>query len=491
VKFINRYAAILMLATAGPLHAQDTVPAPLPVQPQPPVLAQDAGDEIRILRARLDQLEAQQRAAAQKAQINNTEQVSLDAAHRSQMLDVGLFSAGFKDGRFFIASDDGQFRWQPFVFFQFRDVTTDLGAGKDGGKDDQIDNGLEMRRLKFGFDGNAFGPDLTYYFDLASTRAASVSTFKTTSGADSVKLSNNLGGVILLDEARVKYHIPDSDFSIKAGNIKDPLLHDQIVASRLQQSAERSLTADIFTNGDGYTKGLTAIYDPHTFLRIEGGLTQGLRSDDTNFQGPPTNAYNYGAAARAEFKVFGNWSDYSQIGAVDVRKRLLVIGVGADYSERAGAAGQTVGVVDAHYADPNGLSLYGAVVDRYTDHNYGIYTQSVVGASIGTPDAAVAGRSTNEYAAVLQAGYIIDGRWEPFGRYEYMRLQGTPAGSRNDVQSITGGVNYYFRGHRAKITAQVDYLPDGIPINDTGNDVLASPGGKHEFSGIVQFQLLL
>ena len=76
--------------------------------------------------------------------------------------------------------------------------------------------------------------------------------------------------------------------------------------------------------------------------------------------------------------------------AVKVKDPLLVFGVGADYSER-GRANQTVVAADAFYSDPSGLSLYGAFVDRYTNHNFGFAGQTGTGASFGTPDPAVAG----------------------------------------------------------------------------------------------------
>ena len=71
-----------------------------------------------------------------------------------------------------------------------------------------------------------------------------------------------------------------------------------------------------------------------------------------------------------------------------------------------------------------------------------------------------------------------------------MHLQGTPAGSDNNVHEITGGVNYWFHGHNAKLTTQIMYLPNGIPIADTSSDVLSS--NKHsELVFTTQFQLLL
>jgi hypothetical protein len=288
----------------------------------------------------------------------------------------------------------------------------------------------------------------------------------------------------------VKYNFHNTPWYIKAGQLKDPLLHDQVVSSRYQQSEERSLTADIFANGDAFTEGVTGIYDPKTFFRVEAGVTHGMRSANTNFLAPTTNGYNYGLAARAEFKLMGNWKDYAQVGGVDIKDPLAVIGVGTDYSER-GHAGQTTMVVDGTYVQPNGINIYGAFVDRYTNHNFGIPGQSGTGASFGTPDPAVANHATNEYSVLGEVGYVFNNRIEPFARYEYMRLQGTPTGSQNYVHVITAGANFFFQGNRLKLTPQIIYLPRGIPIDDGASDTLTSGKNRGEIVGEIQLQLLI
>ena len=60
----------------------------------------------------------------------------------------------------------------------------------------------------------------------------------------------------------------------------------------------------------------------------------------------------------------------------------------------------------------------------------------------------------------------------------------------NKVHEFTVGANYYFKGHNAKFTADVTYLPNGTPVADTGADILASDG-EREFVFRAQFQLLL
>ena len=479
-------SAALLLAVAGPVFASDPVPA----QPPQPA-AQDPADEIRAIRTRLNQLESQQKETARKeAEAKTTEQVIDDAVRRSQMLEIGAFSAGHKSGRFYLGSEDGNFLLRPFIHTQIRDVTVVRQDFKPGG-DSDTQNGFEIRRLRFGFDGNAFTPDLTYWFNWGTQRASGAANVIDAKGKKIGTVSNSLGGALLLEEAWAKYRIHGTDFYIRGGQIRDPLLHDEIIGTVKQQSVERPIASDIFANGEGFTEAATFIYDPKTWIRTEAGVNHGMRSANTNFLDfPNTNAYNYGVVGRAEFKVMGDWKDYGQIGAVDVKTPLLVIGVAADYSER-GHSGQTVGVVDAMYADPCGFSLYGSFIDRFTNHNFGQYQPTITGASITAPPAAVLNKATNEYAAVLQAGYLIGTHWEPYGRFEYIHVVATAGGSHNYIPVIAGGVNYYFVGHRCKLTGQVLYLPKGCPFDDTTNDVLAMPGGKGEFSGVLQFQLFL
>jgi hypothetical protein len=459
-------------------------------QPQPQL---DTTQEIQALRTRIDQLEKQQKdqqvkqdAAIQQATVNS---VLADSDHRGKLFDNIGFSAGYKDNRFYIGSDDGNFTLRPWYHIQVREVTVDRKDFKPSGSDD-VESGFEIRRMKFGLDGNMFSPDFTYFFNWATSRASSNANVTNSSGATIGTVSNSLGGVPILEEAWAKYNFHGTPWFVKFGQIKDPLLHDQIVSSRYQQSAERSLTADVFANGDAFTEGITVIYDHKNWLRTEVGVNHGLRSANTNFQDFQTNAYNFGVAGRAEFKVIGRWQDYSQIGAVDTKEPLLVFGIGADSSQR-GHATQTVGAADVMFGLPMGLNFYGAVVDRYTNHNFGFQTQSGTGASISAPPATVANKATNEYSFLVEGGYIIDHHIEPFGRYEYMHVEGTAAGSINYIPVLTAGVNYYFVGHRAKLTAEVEYLPKGIPFADGASDILASPKGRGELMGELQFQLLL
>ena len=453
-----------------------------------PETQQQLQDEVHQLQAQMQAMKQQQAAATKPSPARSSETTGLEISKGPATLPTPGFVAGYTENRFTLQSPDGNFVLRPWLHFQLRDVTSDRQDFKTDGSD-ETDNGFELRRLRFGADGNLFGQDLTYMFNWATVRASSTATV-TNSGKSVGTVSNNLGGAPLLEEAWLKYSIPTTPFFVHAGQIKDPVYHESIVSSRYQQAVERSLTADIFFNGDDFAEAATVGYDPRDWFRAEGGIDHGMRSANTNFLDyPNSNAFNYGIVGRAEYKVMGRWQDY-QMGAFGVQEPLLVFGLGSEYSER-GHAGQTVTAFDAMYADQNGLSLFGSFTDRYTNHNFGIYSQSATGASITAPPADVADKATNEYSLVAQAGYLMFNHLEPFGRFEYMHLVGTADGSHNYVPAITGGANYYFYGHRLKLTAQGTYLPNGIPIDDTPNDVLASPGKHGEFVFDAQLQLLL
>ncbi len=471
-------ASVVLLPLSSYAALADEATSPAPDQ-------QTTAQQIQELRAQLDRLESQQKqaerdrqAAEQKLEERVTsDELKKDAVDQSQLLTAEGFTAGYADNRFVVQSDDGKFVIRPWAHLQVRAVDNDRQSFQTskGGVEDEYNAGFEIRRMRFGFDGNLFSPDFTYMFNTNVT-----STTGTTKGTVIGTASNNEAGVPILEEAWVKYHFPATPFFIRVGQMHDPLLHEEITSSRYRHSAEISLTGDIFANGDAFTEATTFIYDagPDSPVRAEAGVNHGMRSANTNFLSYPNNGgynqFDLGFAGRVEYKVMGNWKDYNQVAAIDVKDPLLVFGVGSDYSER-GHDGQVVAAFDGQYADPTGVLVYGEFLDRYTTHNFGYYTQSAQGASINAGNSAVAGRSTNEYSVMLEGGYLIAQHYEPFLRYEIMHLAGTPAGSRNNLQDITGGVNWWVYGHRLKVTGEIMWLPQGLPFDDSPTDEFASP----------------
>lgn len=413
-----------------------------------PTTQPDVNAQLQSVRSLLDQVKEQEKLLGQqeeRLEQEQREQIAVeqsitDAERRSKLLDAQNLSAGFVAGRgFFLASDDGNFLLHPWLQFQFRNVTTYRQQISHGVDDTQ--NGFEVRRLKFGADGNLFSPDLTYMFQLAVDRHT---------------------GSVGLEMAWVKYRIDGTPFAIRAGQFKDPLDHEQLTASRFFPAIDRTFIDDTFANAEGFIKGVSAIYDPGTFVRGEAAYTGGLRNYNTNFAEYPTNLANWGAAGRAEFKAFGDWKDYERISAYGITRRSLVFGAGADYTE-TGHAAALVHVADVQYQTVNGWSLYGAYLGRY---NRGV-----------TPRNSKSKLTVDTYDPTFrfQAAYALDSHWEPYGRFEYVHFDSREfaAGTQTNVQIITGGVNYYLYGQAAKISFDLNYLPNGSPVADDGFGILA------------------
>ena len=420
--------------------------------PQAPT-SQDLNARLEALQSEIAQIKATQAAQArQQTETRTTEQLLNDANRHSQLLDAQGVLAGWTGGRFVLQSEDGQYLAHPWLQVQFRNETTYRRDVKHNATDGDTQSGFEIRRLKFGVDGNLFGKQLTYFTQFAVDRKS---------------------GNVQLEMAYVKYQIDDSPFAVRAGQLKDPLDHEQLSTSKLYPAIDRTFTDDQFANAEGFVKGVSFIFDPGTVIRSEVAIHDGLRNFNTNFQDYPTNPTNWGAAGRVEFKPFGAWKDYEQITAYGVKQNTLVFGAGADYTE-TGHTAALVHVIDAQIQGSHGLSLYGAYLGRYTQRN--------TAAKIDTYDSTVRG----------QVAWAVDKHWEPYGRYEYVHFNSHEfaKGTEANVHVITAGVNYYLYGQLFKISADLQYLPKGAPVSDDGIGVLAD-NGHPEFVGRVQFQLLL
>ena len=488
MKSVHRVGSVCFLigASWAGLASAQAIAAP----PSNPT-EQELLDQVRALRSEVGELRAQlknQQATLPAAASSAGAPAAAPGAaagpddllrdiDRRQSMDLTGLNAGWDPAKgFVIQSDDKNFLFHPWAFIQVRDTTNYRQAGHAGGGDD-TQNGLELPRMKLIFDGNVFSTDFTYQFIWASsTEAAAAPT----------------GGFLFLQDAWARYHLPETPFAIRAGQIRDPLDHEQIIFGTRSLTPERSIVNNLLANGDGIVKGVSFGYgydklpgQPASPFRAEIAFTGGERNTDTNFIGYPTNPATYGGAGRFEYKLFGDWKDYAQFTSLDDKAPLLVLGGGVDYTE-AGDTADLMHVIDLQLDTPNGLTVYGAYLGRYTRRN---------GGAPGTNGGfTTQGRYPDTYDSTLrfQAGYLFGRHLEPFARYEYLHFDGNelPKGFAHDtIQDLTLGFNYYFVGHRAKFSAAASYLPDGSPIANVQSDLLANR--KNEVIFQAQFQLMI
>lgn len=497
MKAVHRAGSIALLFCAvctGVAAAESpAVPTTNPTQ-------QELIDEIRKLRSEVGQVqELREEVGALRAQLKAQQATTqpstasspaapstggvtpadlLRDLDRRQSMEMNPLTGVWDPGRgFVIRSEDGNFLLHPWAFMQVRETVNYREHGQTGGGDD-TETGLELSRAKLILDGNMFSPDFTYQFIWATqTEGAAAPT----------------GGYLFLQDAWGRYHLPGTPFALRAGNIRDPFDHEQILFATRSLTPERSIVNNVLAGGDAIVKGVTFSYGfdkptddaPASPVRFEAGYTGGLRNSDTTFLGYGTNPANWGAAGRVDFKFFGRWLDYTQFTALDDKEPLLVAGLGADYTE-AGVTRQFSHVADVQFDLPNSLSFYAAYLGRYTTSNDG---------APGTNGAhTTPGVYPDTYDSTLRAqvGYLIANHFEPFARYEYLHFSNIElphTAAHDTIQDMTVGFNYYFVGHRAKITAAASYLPDGSPIANTQCDLLANR--HNEVIIQAQFQLMI
>jgi Phosphate-selective porin O and P len=411
----------------------------------------DTSAELDALKARIAQLEAQQAKENQKA----VDKVIADATRRSSFMMADGMTAGYDNG-FFLASSDGSFKLQPWAQFQFRYVNNFSnvdGAFNVFDEDTNVDDGFEVRRLKFGFKGHAISEDLTYAFTWATNRS---------------------GGGLTLETAVVQYMFADN-MGLKVGQWKDNVFHEETVSSGRQLAVDRSLINEQLGGGQtDYVQGAALILKQDN-LRGEVAFHDGANTDNTNFR---NGSGNFGVSARAEYLVNGDWKAYDDFSAMGDKEGLLVIGAGFDWTQ-SGDADTVYHTVDAQFETDNGLAVYGAYVGQFImpgDSN------------IGNDD------DTYDFGILAQVAYMLpDSKIEPFARYGIMFVDdngpNNVAGGEDYFQEITVGANYYLHKHNAKVTVDLVFLPDGSPGDHNGVGILGGVDEQIVVRG--QFQLMI
>jgi hypothetical protein len=426
------------------------------------------------------QLAAQQHQPDPRAVSNTISLVNEDAQRRSQLLSSdGNLVGGWnvQKQQFYLGSADGNFYFHPIAIMHIRqnvNYRDDTPAG--GGS--TTEEGLELRRAKFGFDGNLFTPDLTY----------------------KMQWQDNSTGTPGLEYGWAQYVFAhnvyqNADLAIRAGQTKDIVFKEEFTGDQLQLMAERSL-ANALVGGAAPPSNLLQGIDLMLLgkdnpLHAEFLIHDGYGSGNTNFTqphgatvtfpqtptAPPTNPGNWGVATRVDYKVFGDWADTQDFtGRNSGKHDLLDVGGGIDYTDAEGAAAVRY-TVDAQYQMARKLVLFGALYGDHFDFR---------NVAAGVPGAQ------NNYGAQVEAGYSLDAAWQLIARYSVSKMDDAFAiAGTSTFQEYGVGVNWFGPngewGNHAKVTLDLNYLPNGTPA-EPGLDYLASPGDA-QLALRAQFQL--
>jgi hypothetical protein len=414
--------------------------------------------QIEALQKQVQRIEANQQNEAQAAAQQTKAEVMADAEKRSTV-SGGKLLGGYEDGKFILRAPDDSFSLSPGAQFQFRFTAN---SRDDDAVGEDFQDGFEVRRAKFNFGGNVINKDTTYNLQWET---------------------NENGGAVTLEEAWIRFKVKE-DWHLRLGQVKDDVFHEETISSKRQLAVDRSLINELLAGGEtDYVQGARIEWDATEALRLNAMIHDGYNSDNTPFSEDGGTSFvgveptEWGFSGRVEY--FARGADakkqYDDFSAMKNKSDLLVFGLGADYSI-AGDSHALFHSADVQWENTNGLGVYGAVIglEREIDGN----------------DPAGIG-STYDWGFLVQAGYMLNERWEIFGRWDITFLDDEllTATDKDTINEFTIGFNRYINGHNAKFTLDASYLPDGSPSSEAGIGVLGTDDDSFILRG--QFQLLL
>lgn len=367
--------------------------------------ANDVNAQIADLQAQIAELKSaqgnewltEQRATEIRGIVTD---VLADAQTRSSLQGSGA-GAGY-DGGFFMSSADGNYSMKVNVLEQIRWSFND--------NDEDQSFGFENKRTRLTFSGNMV--DSSWSYKLGYYLGSTAADFGAGELADA-NVSKDLGNGMGLTIGQFKLPF-SAEYGIDQGNLQ---FTDYSVANTLL--------------GTGYGQGLMFGYSADAF-RVMGAYVNAIgQVNEAWSAGSPDTDWAF--AFRGEFKVAGNWAQFSDGQSWKGEEFGAVIGLGYA-AQRDDASDDT----------PSQFTL-DATVD------FG--GANVTGAYYMTDDDA----GSEISAFTLAGGVFVSDDFEIVARYENIDVDGGP-----ELGTVTFGGNWYLAKNTAKFQADFGYAFDAI-----------------------------
>lgn len=277
----------------------------------------------------------------------------------------------------------------------------------------------------------------------------------------------NYTGSTFVQDLYVGYK-PLPDFNIEAGFLYMPLSHATLASNSQTNALEGPSDILFYTNARGLREGGVQIrgliLDKRILIR--GGVYNGARQiAPPAGTTPPVNPNGSPQAAGIlRFNLAGEETGYSYPGIYMDGKTRISVGVGAQYQQKSGARQGT----SANYNDYMALSA-----DMFADVALGGEQEAVLQVGLYRFDYGT-GAATTGNAIHVETGYRF-GNIEP--QFNMVWFNSDPKTS--SILRLSGGVNYYFKGHNAKLQAEFGHQKFGS--NTTPGLILDTTNAQHYF----------
>ncbi|MFM7134073.1 MAG: porin [Planctomycetota bacterium] len=365
----------------------------------------DVNAQIADLQAQIAQLKSsqgdqwltEQRAAEIRGIVTD---VLADAQTRSSLQGSGA-GAGY-DGGFFMSSADGNYSMKVNVLQQIR------WSFNDNDSDQSF--GFENKRTRFTFSGNMV--DSSWSYKVGYYFGSTAADFSANELSDA-NVTKDLGNGLSMTVGQFKLPF-SAEYGIDAGNLQ---FTDYSVSNTLL--------------GTGYGQGLMFGYSADAF-RVMGAYVNAINQvNEAWTDGSPDTDWAF--AFRGEFKVAGNWGQFSDAQSWKGEEFGAVIGLGYA-AQRDDSSDDT----------PSQFTLDGTV-------DFG-------GANVTAAYYMTDDDNGNETSAfTLAGGVFVSDDFELVARYENIDVDGGP-----ELGTITLGGNWYLAKNTAKAQFDFGYAFDAI-----------------------------
>lgn len=341
-----------------------------------------------------------------------------DIQTRSSLLTAG---DGGHDGRFFLAGDG--FRLNIGGNIQVRY----MAEFRDDSNPDDFESGFELRRTQLHFSGTVnqdWGFRVQANFDSES-------------------------GTFTLQDAYATYTFANG-WTVLVGQVKAPLLRETLMADWHQLAVESSVANAYFGGGRTQAAAITRTAEDWSFVFAFSDGAHADNTDFTEFNG--VSEADYSLTPRAQWKFAGDWKQFDDFTSPRGSAFAAMLGGALHWQQSRNTGSPTDTDVDVlRYTidlslEGDGWNGFGAFYGQYVD------TRSLA----ADPDAL------NDFGFVVQGGVMVTERAELFARWDAILADEDRGFADDNMHFITGGVNWYFAGHAAKLTI------DGVvSLNDT------------------------
>jgi hypothetical protein len=352
---------------------------------------------------------------------NLVQDVLADADTRASLLQSGM--TGGWDKGFFLASPDGNYRLGISGQIQIRYVYN-LQDDNDVDGDDHR-QGFEHRRAKLEFKGHVVDKTWRYEFQPVWSRTGAGSI-------ENIYVDKDLG----------------NGWSVKFGQFKGPLLHEELVSSKRQLAVDRSIVNESF-NQD-YNEGVQVAWRGDTIgayaMWHDGmgntGVTPAPGLGNSGNDNTAATAFDveWAMMGRVEWVAAGDWKQFDDFTSWKGDQFGLLVGAAAnwessEYGTTAGPEVESLTLTADASVEFGGANLFGAFIYRNLDN-----------------DAAI---DADQIAFVIQGGiHVVPDDIEIFGRFEWGDAD---LADEEELTVVTVGVNKYFNKHNLKWTTDFGY----------------------------------